>query len=120
MITEHDLQEAIAFYQGKLDPNREDALYLAACFINQDHMFGKKAEQLPVVAENAITRGYSYAPPPEPVEITIDYDSDTAFGRMIHGRQASEIWPIIDELVNEAVQALNPRLYDAFMRKLKK
>lgn len=118
MITYPELQEAIAYYQGKLDPNSDDAIRLAACFVVQDHMF-RNSEQLPDVAVNAITRGYSYAPPPEPVETTIEYQSDTEFGRLIHGRKASEIWPIIDELVTEPVQAFNPRLYDALFRKLK-
>ena len=62
--------------------------------------------------------GYSYAAPPDEVEKTIDYFSDTEFGRLIDGRKASEVWPVIDELVSEALQAVNPRLYDAFIRKL--
>ena len=119
MITEPELQEAIAYYQGKLDPNSNDVVKLAACLIVQDMMFGK-SEQLEKQEPPRSLPGYSFAPPPEPVETMIEYDSDTAFGRMIHGRQAGEVWPIIDELVSEAVQALNPRLYDAFMRKLKK
>lgn len=118
MITKQDLQEAMSYCEGKIDPKREDAILLAACYIIEDHKFGN-SEQLPDVAENAITRGYSYAPPPEPVETTIEYQSDTEFGRLIHGRKSSEIWPIIDELVTEPVQAFNPRLYDALFRKLK-
>lgn len=118
MITNPELQEAIAYYQGKLDPNSNDVVRLAACMIVQDMMFGK-SEQFEQQEPPRSLPGYSFAPPPENVETTINYVSDTAFGRMIHGRQAGEVWPIIDELVSEAVQALNPRLYDAFMRKLK-
>jgi hypothetical protein len=119
LITEPELQEAIAYYQGKLDPNSNDVVKLAACLIVQDMMFGK-SEHLSAPEEPLrLIPSYSYAPPPDPVETTVEYESDTEFGQMIHGRPASEIWPIIDELVSEAVQALNPRLYDAFMRKLK-
>ena len=119
MIKESELQEAIAYYQGKLDPNSNDVVKLAACLIVQDMMFGK-TEHLSAPEEPLrLIPSYSYAPPPENVETTIDYTSDTDFGRLIYGRNAAEIWPIIDELVSEAMQALNPRLYDAFMRKLK-
>lgn len=38
---------------------------------------------------------------------------------MIDGRDAAEIWPIIDELMS-TVQALMPRLYDGVMRELRK
>ena len=119
MIKESELQEAIAYYQGKLDPNSNDVVKLAACLIVQEMMFGK-TEQLSAPDEPMrLIPSYSYAPPPENVETTIDYTSDTDFGRLIYGRNAAEIWPIIDELVSEAMQALNPRLYDALFRKLK-
>lgn len=119
MIKESELQEAIAYYQGKLDPNSNDVVKLAACLIVQDMMFGK-FEHLSTPEEPLrLIPSYSYAPPPENVETIIDYTSDTDFGRLIYGRNAAEIWPIIDELVSEAMQALNPRLYDALFRKLK-
>ena len=119
MITQPKLQEAIAYYQGKLDPNSNDVVKLAACLIVQDMMFGK-SEQLSAQEEPLrLLPSYSYAPPPENVETTIDYTSDTDFGRLIYGRTAAEIWPIIDELVSKPVQAFSPRLYDALFRKLK-
>jgi hypothetical protein len=64
--------------------------------------------------------GYSFAPPPEQVEKpTIDYSSDTEFGRLIAGKDPEKIWPVVDELVSEAVRAFNPKLYQAFLRKLR-
>jgi hypothetical protein len=119
LITEPELQEAIAYYQGKLDPNSNDVVKLAACLIVHDMMFGKSEQPSAQEEPLRLIPSYSYAPPPNPVETTVDYESDTDFGQMIYGRNAAEIWPIIDELVSEAMQALNPRLYDAFMRKLK-
>ena len=118
MITEKSLQEAIAYCQGKIDPKRDDAILLAACYIIEEKMFGKTEQ--PDEEPLRVLPGYSYAPSPEPVENTIEYTSDTDFGRMIHGQSAAEIWPIVDELVSEAVQTLTPRLYNAFMSKIPK
>lgn len=119
MIKQPELQEAIAYYQGKLDPNSNDVVKLAACLIVQDMMFGKSEQPSAPDEPLRLIPSYSYAPPPEPVETIIDYTSDTEFGRLIYGRNAAEIWPIIDELVSKPVQAFSPRLYDALFRKLK-
>ena len=113
MITEQDLQEAIAECQGERHPNANTCMKLAAFYTIRNEMYPAKSEE-PVV------RGYSFAPPPEQVEKpTIDYSSDTEFGRLVHGKDPGKIWPIVDELVSEAVRAFNPRLYAAFLRKIK-
>jgi hypothetical protein len=119
VITEKQVQEAIAYCNGKVDPKRDDALLLAACYIIEDRFSKEQGQPAKAVEPLRELPNYSTAPAPDPVEKTINYTSDTQFGRMISGRPAAEVWPLIDELVNEAVQALNPRLYDAFMRKLK-
>lgn len=111
MITEQDLQEAIAECQGERNPNASTCIKLAAFLTIREHLY-PEARETPIPT-------YSYAPPPDAVETTVDYESDTEFGRAIHGRDPREIWPIIDELVSEPVRALNPRLYTAFMRKLR-
>lgn len=113
MITEQDLQEAIAECQGKRNPDSRTCIMLAAFLTIKDHMYPKDEEPV---------RSYSYAPPPEipePAGNVIDYASDTEFGQIVNGRKVEEIMPIIDELVSEPVRAFNPRLYDAFLRKLK-
>lgn len=127
MITEKDLQEAIAECQGERNPNANTCIKLAAFYTIRDHLFPEEAEQLtkqPVSSQIGdsgfeMPSAYSYAPPPDEVETTINYYSDTEFGRLIDGRKASEIWPVVDELVSEAVQTINPRLYEAFLRKIK-
>lgn len=111
MITEKDLQEAIAECQGERNPNANTCIKLAAFYTIMNEMYGEK----PVVVENAITPSYSYSG--EQIETTIDYYSDTEFSRMIDGRKASEVWPVIDELMS-TIQAIQPRLYDGVMRKL--
>ena len=126
MITEQDLQEAIAECQGERNPNANTCIKLAAFYTIRDHLFPPDEKQLTNQAVSSqigdsnfeIPSTYSYAPPPDEVETTVDYYSDTEFGRLIDGRKASEIWPVIDELVSEAVANLNPRLYEAFLRKI--
>lgn len=105
MITERDLEQAIAECQGERNPNANTCIKLAAFYTIKNELFGK-AELLP---------SYSYAP--EPVDTHIDYTSDTDFSRAINGRNPDEVWPVMDELMT-TVQALMPRLYDGVMRRL--
>ena len=118
MITEQDLQAAIAECQGERNPNANTCIKLASYLTIREHMFPQKGEELRLLPE---TRGYSYAPEPdpEPEEPVIDYRSETEFGRLVYGRKARDILPVIDELVSEAVRVTNPRLYHAFIRRLK-
>lgn len=118
MITEQDLQAAIAECQGERNPNANTCIKLASYLTIREHMFPQKGEELRLLPE---TRGYSYAPEPdpEPEEPVIDYRSDTEFGRLVYGKKARDILPVIDELVSEAVRVTNPRLYHAFIRRLK-
>lgn len=118
MITEQDLQAAIAECQGERNPNANTCIKLASYLTIREHMFPQKGEELRLLPE---TRGYSYAPEPDPEleEPVIDYRSDTEFGRLVYGRKARDILPVIDELVSEAVRGTNPRLYHAFIRRLK-
>lgn len=53
--------------------------------------------------------------PAERVGNRITYKSNTEFSEVIYGRDADEIWPIIDELM-EVLRVTNPRLYDGVMR----
>lgn len=118
MITEQDLQAAIAECQGERNPNANTCIKLASFLTIREHMFPQKGEELQLLPE---TRGYSYAPEPEapPDDPVIDYQSDTEFGRLVYGKKVQDILPVIDELVSEAVRATNPRLYYAFIRRLK-
>lgn len=109
MITEQDLEQAIAECQGERNPNANTCIKLAAFYTIRNEMFGK-SEPLP-------EPGYSFSASPVPVDTHITYTSDTEFSRAINGREADEIWPIMDELMG-TVQILMPRLYDGVMRKL--
>lgn len=108
MITEQALQEAIAECHGERNPNANTCMKLAAYYTIRDHLEAQgNAPVLP---------GRSFAPePPQPE--TIQWEGDSEFARTIRGLPVSYIMPIMDELM-EAVQVLQPRLYNGVIRKL--
>lgn len=113
MITEKDLQEAIAECKGKRNPDSSTCIKLAAFLIIQEHLYGKPPEgdNIPALPS------YSYAAPPEQVETTIDYQSDTEFSAVIDGRRADDVWPVMEELM-EVLRRTNKPLYNATIRKI--
>ena len=113
MITEKDLQEAIAECQGQRNPNANTCIKLAAFLTIQREMFPQSSEPF-----NEPPPVYSYANQPEPAG-TVTYDSGTEFSELINGRNQEDVWPVIDELM-DVLHAVNPRLYDGVMRKLDK
>lgn len=106
MITEKDLQEAIAECQGQRNPSSSTCIKLAAFLTIQEHMYGKKETHFEIPQ-------YSYANDPS----VIEYDSATEFGSLINGRKMEDILPLIDELM-DTIHVLNPRLYASVIRKL--
>ena len=110
MITEKDLQEAIAECQGQRNPNASTCIKLAAFYTIKRELIGegKYVDQLP---------GYSYATQTES-EPMIMNDSDSEFARMIDGRPQAEIWPLMDEMM-DTIHAIHPRLYSAVMDRLR-
>ena len=101
MITEKDLQEAIAECEGQRNPNASTCAKLAAFYTIKDHMF----PSTPIV-----TKGYSYAPAPT-------FSSKTEFGDLISDLDTGEIFQIMDELMT-ALSVLNPKLYNKVLEKL--
>lgn len=108
MITEKDLEEAIAECQGQRNPNASTCIKLAAFYTIKKELFG---------GESKPESGYSYAPSPQAVNDTISFASDTEFSDAIRGQNPDDVWQIIDELMT-ALSVVNPRLYDATIRKL--
>ena len=109
MITEKDLQEAIAECQGQRNPNANTCIKLASYLTIQRELFGKEEEiiKLPDVPT------YSYTPAP-----TIDYPEDSTFGKLVDGKSLDDVLPLFDELL-DTIQLINPRLYDGFIRRLR-
>ena len=112
MITEQDLQAAIAECQGQRNPTANTCIKLAAFYTIRNELFGDK-EQRP---DKPL--GYSFASGPYGNNDLISFESDSEFGRLVNGKQSSAVWPVIDELL-DTLKTLYPRLYVAFMNKLK-
>ena len=107
MITQKDLQAAIAECNGQRNPNASTCLKLAAYYIINDKLFGEQEE-----AKN----GYSFASHENQIgEVT--YSSNTEFSDAIAGMDMNELIAIIDELMS-VLQLINPRLYNGVMRKI--
>lgn len=104
MITELDLQEAIAECEGQKNPNANTCLKLASFYTILDHM-------------RQGTEGYSYATIPQQSSGVILYQSDTEFSQIIDGRPTEEIMPVIDELMT-TLKAVYPRLYSGVINRL--
>ena len=112
MITEHDLQEAIAECQGKRNPDANTCIKLAAFYTIRNELYGSTEPQ-----EKPTPQAYSYAGPEPNTRSTVDYYSDTELSSLIDGKNQEDVWPIIDELIT-ALRVLNPRLYDSFMDRI--
>lgn len=102
MITEFDLEEMIAKYQGIVNPSTNDCVKLAALYTVRNELFPKESP----------TPSYSFtASPEESTEKTISYDSSTEFSRVINGRKISEVVEKLDKCLTE-LKYLNPRMYN--------
>lgn len=114
MITEQDLQAAIAECKGERDPNANTCIKLAAYLTIYEHLYGEPdaEKNYPVIPS------YSYdAAPAETVEKTVNYESDTDFGQAVVGKNADKIWAVMDELMS-VLKATVPRLYKATIRQI--
>lgn len=106
MITEHDLNEAIAQCQGQKNPTANTCVKLAAFYTIKDKLYESKE------IDNA--GRYSYNAPPED---TIIYNGDSDFAKIINNKNIYEILPVLDELM-ETLKYINPRLYQGVLEKL--
>ena len=106
MITETDLNTAIAECQGKRNPDAKTCMMLAAFYTIKREMFGEE--------KHAESLSYSYAPAPVAV---IETDRDSDFARVIDGKDQEEVIPVLDELM-QTLSVIQPKLYDAVMTKL--
>ena len=111
MITEHDLQEAIAECEGVRNPNASTCMKLAAFYTIKDKMYPERAQKAQIEPVS-----YSMAASPT-MDNKIEYEGDTAFSTAIHGMDMQKLIPVIDELMS-TLQVVSPRIYDGVMRKL--
>lgn len=105
MITEQDLQAAIAECEGVRNPNANTCIKLAAFYTIREHLFPQKFESV----LNAPT--YSMADMPSVLE------SGTEFAEAVNRMRIEEVMSVMDELMS-TIRVLQPRLYEGVMRKL--
>ena len=105
MITEHDLQEAIAECEGQRNPSANTCLKLAAFYTIKDKMFPDKQDDVVKIPQ------YSYA------RSEMDVTPESEFRQVIKGMDPEIFLDIMEELM-ETVHTLIPKLYDGVMRKL--
>ena len=106
MITEKDLQQAIAECQGVRNPNSSTCAKLASYYTIMDHIKEPSGDPIPK---------YSYDP--GPVD-TIRRLGDTEFLEMIQDKRTDSVLLAMDELM-DTLKIISPRLYNGMMRKLK-
>ena len=114
MITEKEVEQAIQ--ECMRDPiTGNKRAVLADLIIIQDYLFGEptRAQEAP---QPMPMQSYS-APPMEQVEIYVETNGDSEFLKVVNGRKAERVWPLINELV-EAVKILHPRMYTTFIDKV--
>ena len=108
MITESDLRAAIAECKGERNPTANTCMKLAAYYtiLREEH------------GESMKSSAYSYSTAPvNEVKETVSYHSESEFGQAVNGKNAADVWAIMDELAT-TIQAIQPRLYAGLMRKL--
>lgn len=111
LITEKDLQEAIAECQGQRNPNANTAIKLAAFLTIQRELYGDPAPS-----------GYSYAAAPTENQTQKSGDrigdyGDSDFLQTVKGKSPDAVWAVMDELM-DTLAMVNHRVYDGVMRKL--
>ena len=107
MIREEELLDAIAECQGTRNPNANTCIKLASFYTILDHI--KKPEQ-----QASYEREYSFDAPTIPA---VEYSSKSQFGQMLLEKNLNDVLKTIDELM-ETLRMMQPRLYEAFIRKL--
>ena len=112
MITEKDLQEAIAECQGQRNPNANTCIKLAAFLTIQKELYGNQEQENPVPETPPF---YSYAIGPS--KKIINYDGDSEFSKLINGKDEYNVFLVIDELM-EMLRLLYPKIYNSVIKKL--
>ena len=110
MITENQLNEAIAEMQGQRNPNAGTCLKLASYYTIKNEMFPKEEPQ-------TIRSSYSFAAPPVSDHNVIDYVSDTDFGKSVNGKNIDDVMKRLDEVM-AGLFVINQPLYKRILREM--
>jgi hypothetical protein len=112
LITEKDIDEMIAKYQGKKDITSDECVKLSAFYILKNALYPEVANDINVL--NKSVPQYSYATAPEQPT----YDSGTEFSNAIQGMDINDILYVFDDLM-KATYVYNQPLYKATLRNLR-
>ena len=104
MITEKDLDEAIAECQGVRNPTANTCIKLASFLTLKKELFGEPLEEQPAYSFMSERKEASYS-------------SDTDFGKLAHEKNTEEVLEIMDDAMS-ALSVLNPPLYQSILRKI--
>lgn len=107
MITEKDLQEAIAECQGQKYPNASTCMKLAAYYTILNQMYPDKHEVTPQI------QMYSNSSGVNPYE----FDSGSEFSECIKSKNYQDVMTVMDELM-DTLNMINSPLYNGVLRKL--
>ena len=108
MITEYDLQEAIAECEGQRNPNANTCIKLAAFYTIRDHLYPR---------EESFDGGSGYSYDSGPDTSLIDFNSGSRFSECIDGRDIDSVLKVMDELMT-TLSVINPRLYNSVIDSL--
>lgn len=102
MFTKAELLKAIEELED-IPATYQTAEKLATFYTLYDHLYAPRTQE---------------AKPTPAAEVTIYKHGESEFLRSIEGKEAEEAWLIIDELM-ATIQALQPRLYEATIDRIK-
>lgn len=116
MITEHDLQEAIAECEGQRNPTASTCMKLASFYTIRQHMF-PQANELEGPPAGAV--GYSYSGDSlNYAEVgIIRTNAESDFGKLADGMAMQDFMSIMDDAM-QTLSVINPRFYNSIMQKL--
>lgn len=114
MITEKDLQEAIAECEGQRNPTANTCIKLAAFYTIKQHLFPDPDPD----NSASFPQVYSYTPAPPAETNYVSYDGGSEFAQAVQSLPEDLAWEIMDELMS-TLEVLNPKLYSSTIRKIR-
>lgn len=111
MITEQDLQEAIAECEGKRNPSSDTCVKLAAFYAIKDRMYPQRtetAQKEPAMRSATNTPSYSFK---------AENEANMELTKALSEAEPATLVTIMEELL-ETLQVVSPRIYDGVVRKL--
>ena len=113
MITEKDLQEAIAECEGQRNPNANTCIKLAAFYVIKNQLY--PSAKTPA----AVNYSFSSSPTQHLDRKINDYiiNSNSEFARAVEEAGEYHAWKVMDDLMS-TLSVINPQLYNSILRKM--